>query len=47
MPAATGADPPVLAAAAAWNALSAELRSAATDYESAIATLTGEGWFGP
>ncbi|GAB5013371.1 hypothetical protein JHV666_39380 [Mycobacterium avium subsp. hominissuis] len=37
----------MLAAAAAWNALSAELRSVATDYESAIATLTGEGWFGP
>lgn len=37
----------MLAAAAAWNALSSELRSAATDYESAIATLTGEGWFGP
>ncbi|OBJ41592.1 PPE family protein [Mycobacterium colombiense] len=37
----------MLAAAAAWNAISAEMRSAATSYESVIAALTGEGWFGP
>jgi PPE-repeat protein len=37
----------MLAAAAAWNAISTEMRSAATSYESVIAALTGEGWFGP
>lgn len=37
----------MLAAAAAWNAISAEMRSAATNYESVIMALTGEGWFGP
>lgn len=37
----------MLAAAAAWNAISAEMRSAATNYESVIAALTSEGWFGP
>ena len=37
----------MLAAAAAWNALSAELGSAATNYESVIAALTSEGWSGP
>ncbi|CAM3326358.1 PPE family protein [Mycobacterium colombiense] len=37
----------MLAAAAAWNAVSAEMRSAATNYESVIAALTSEGWFGP
>ncbi|MGN6338358.1 PPE family protein [Mycobacterium sp.] len=37
----------ILAAAAAWNATSAELRSAAINYESVIAALTGEGWLGP
>ncbi|OBJ23260.1 PPE family protein [Mycobacterium colombiense] len=37
----------MLAAAAAWNAISAEMRSAATSYESVIAALTSEGWFGP
>lgn len=37
----------MLAAAAAWNAISTEMRSAATNYESVITTLTSEGWFGP
>jgi PPE-repeat protein len=37
----------MLAAAAAWNAISAELRSAATNYDAVIKTLTSEGWFGP
>src|ERR1700754_4010709 len=38
---------PLLAAAAAWNALAAEMRSAATDYESVIRELTSAGWYGP
>jgi PPE-repeat protein len=38
---------PLLAAAAAWNALSAELRSAATNYEAIINSLVSEGWLGP
>lgn len=37
----------MLAAAAAWNAASAEMRSAAIDYGSVIAALTSESWFGP
>lgn len=37
----------MLAAAAAWNAVSAEMRSAAIDYGSVIVALTSEGWFGP
>lgn len=37
----------MLAAAAAWNAISAEMRATATSYESVIAALTSEGWFGP
>nr|WP_240430637.1 PPE family protein [Mycobacterium shigaense] len=37
----------MLAAAAAWNAVSAELRSAATNYDAVIKTLISEGWFGP
>ena len=37
----------MLAAAAAWNAISAEMRSAATDYGSVIAALASEGWLGP
>ncbi|OBK97321.1 hypothetical protein A5646_24740 [Mycobacterium sp. 1245499.0] len=37
----------MLTAAAAWNAISAEMRSAATSYESVIAALTSESWFGP
>lgn len=38
---------PMMAAAAAWNSLGAELGSAASSYESVIATLTGEEWLGP
>ena len=37
----------LLAAAAAWNAIAAELRSAATNYESVISSLVSEGWLGP
>ncbi|CDO88753.1 hypothetical protein AWC29_25450 [Mycobacterium triplex] len=37
----------MLAAAAAWNALAAEMRSAATDYEAIIKSLVSEGWLGP
>ncbi|OSC39677.1 PPE family protein [Mycobacterium decipiens] len=35
------------AAASAWNALAAELGSAATGYETVIMALSGEGWLGP
>lgn len=38
---------PMLIAAAAWDALAAELRSAATSYSSAISGLSSEGWRGP
>jgi PPE-repeat protein len=38
---------PLLAAAAAWNALAAEMRSAATDYDSVIRELMSVGWNGP
>lgn len=38
---------PLLAAAAAWNTLAAEIRSAATDYDSVIRELTSAGWYGP
>lgn len=37
---------PLLAAASAWDALAAELGSAASSYESAVSSLTGE-WSGP
>lgn len=37
----------MLAAAAAWNALAAEMRSAATDYEAIVKSLVSEGWLGP
>ncbi|GBE67063.1 PPE family protein [Mycobacterium sp. MFM001] len=37
---------PMLAAAAAWDALAAELGSAAASYEAVISQLAG-GWFGP
>lgn len=37
---------PMLAAAAAWDGLAAQLHSAAVSYESSIANLTG-GWQGP
>ncbi|MEZ0364884.1 PPE domain-containing protein [Mycobacterium sp. pUA109] len=38
---------PMLAAASAWNDLAAELRSAASTYQSVITGLTSEGWLGP
>ncbi|OBG01476.1 PPE family protein [Mycolicibacter sinensis] len=38
---------PMMAAAAAWNSLGAELSTTATSYQSAIAALTGEEWQGP
>ncbi len=37
----------MLAAAAAWNTMAAELRSAATGYGAIIAELTGQSWLGP
>jgi PPE-repeat protein len=37
----------MMAAAAAWNTLAAEMRSAAVSYGSVISGLTSEGWFGP
>ena len=37
----------MLAAAAAWDGLSAELQSAASSYESAISALTSGPWLGP
>ncbi|CQD17826.1 PPE family protein [Mycobacterium europaeum] len=38
---------PMMAAAAAWNTLSAELSTIAAGYESVISELTGEQWMGP
>ena len=38
---------PMLAAAAAWNTMAAEMRSAAAGYDSVVSELTSEGWFGP
>jgi PPE-repeat protein len=38
---------PMLAAAAAWDALAAELHSTASSYQSVISGLTSEGWLGP
>lgn len=38
---------PMMAAAAAWNALAAELSTTAAGYESVISELTGEQWMGP
>jgi PPE-repeat protein len=38
---------PLLAAAAAWNTLAAEMRSAGTAYDSVIRELITAGWFGP
>ena len=38
---------PMLAAAAAWDGLAAELRSTASSYQSVISGLTSEGWLGP
>ena len=38
---------PMLAAAAAWDAIAAQLESAAVGYFSQISDLTGLAWFGP
>jgi PPE-repeat protein len=38
---------PMVAAAAAWDGLAAELSSAATSYRSAVSELTGGAWLGP
>jgi PPE-repeat protein len=38
---------PLLAAASAWEGLAAELRSAASSYQSAISGLTAGPWLGP
>ena len=38
---------PMLAAAAAWNTMAAEMRSAAASYDSVVAELTSTDWFGP
>ncbi|WP_234782871.1 PPE family protein [Mycolicibacter sinensis] len=38
---------PMLSAAAAWNLLAAELRSAAVSFEWAVASLVSQGWWGP
>ena len=38
---------PMLAAAAAWNTMAAEMRSAATAYGSVVTELSSEGWLGP
>ena len=37
----------MLAAASAWNAVAAEMRSAAASYDSVISGLSSESWFGP
>jgi PPE-repeat protein len=37
----------MLAAAAAWNGLAAELQSAASSYRSVISALTSGAWLGP
>lgn len=38
---------PMLAAAAAWNGLAAELRTTALSYDAVLSTLTGDEWLGP
>jgi PPE-repeat protein len=38
---------PMLAAAAAWDAIAAQLASAASGYSSEVSGLTGQAWFGP
>jgi PPE-repeat protein len=38
---------PLLAAAASWDAIAAELESAAAAYSSEVSGLTGQTWFGP
>jgi PPE-repeat protein len=37
----------MLSAAAAWNTMAAEMRSAAANYGSVVAALTSESWLGP
>ncbi|ORV37324.1 PPE family protein [Mycobacterium conspicuum] len=39
--------PPMLAAAAAWDGLAAELFATASAYQTVIDRLVGEGWLGP
>ncbi|MCV7103533.1 PPE family protein [Mycobacterium palustre] len=38
---------PLLAAAAAWDGLSAQLSSTATEYQGVVSELTGGSWLGP
>jgi PPE-repeat protein len=38
---------PMVAAAAAWDGLAAELGSAATSYRAVVSELTGQSWLGP
>jgi PPE-repeat protein len=38
---------PMVAAAAAWDGLAAELSSAATSYRAVVSELTGQSWLGP
>jgi PPE-repeat protein len=38
---------PLLAAAAEWDAVGAQLESAAAGYSSSLTALTGLSWFGP
>jgi PPE-repeat protein len=38
---------PLLMAAAAWNALAAEMRTQAASYSAVVSGLTGQGWRGP
>jgi len=38
---------PMLSAAAAWNTMAAEMRSAAACYDSVVSGLTSESWLGP
>jgi len=38
---------PMMAAAAAWDAVAAELNSAATSYQAVVSELTGGPWLGP
>ncbi len=38
---------PMLAAAAAWNMLAAEIRYAATAYDTVVTELVSAGWYGP
>lgn len=37
----------IMAAGAAWNTMSAAMRSAATSYDSVVSGLVNEGWLGP